>query len=204
MIGAAIFLLGTLSAVEPPERYSEALAARYPHRELLNNRSVYVLLDVAVRPDGTMMGCRVADSYGSHDFAERACAIVWHIILTPAHGPDGKPAYGRRKLPIRFITGGTIEAEKVREMEQKPDYVIRAGELLPSDAENAQDLYLAALIRPDGVVADCELARADDPTPMFVIERACSEVRTKKRFVMKASNKKAVPYVDLLRVRLTR
>jgi hypothetical protein len=204
MIGAAIFLLGALSAVQPPDRYSEALAARYPGRELLNNRSVYVLLDVAVRPNGTIMGCRVADSYGSHDFAERACAIVWHIILTPAQGPDGKPAFGRRKLPIKFITGGTLEAQKVQEMGPQPDYVIRAGELLPPGAENSQDIYLAALIEPDGSIADCELASAEDPTPSFVIERACSEVRSKKRFIMKTSDKKAVPYVDLLNVRLAR
>jgi TonB family protein len=208
MLAAALLFLTSFSAVELPENYGKALATRYPAWALVNRRSAWAMLDVLVRPDGAIVWCRVGDSFGSYRLAQEACAIVRPILLNPAKGPDGKPVYGRIKVPIRFFASSGVEENEVEQMKGQPDIELTVDRL-PAATDEPPGFEIALLVQPDGTVSDCrantvvgDSATAMSAVPQPLVDRACEQPLAKKRSPIKGADGAPTLYVDTLKVQL--
>jgi hypothetical protein len=204
---AALALAANFSAVQIPDRYSEALSNRYPGWALMNRRSAWALLDIAVRPDGSIMYCRVAESGGSERLAKEFCAVIWNIRLEPARGTDGTPVHGYTRMNMAFITQGGREARDVLAFERQPDLTIDVEGAPPQGSRPG--FGIAVLVEADGTVAGCQhgyelfQGAGDQPiaAPAKLVEQACEQVTGKKRGRV-VDEGTAVPYVGVLHVGL--
>ena len=207
MMIAAAFLFGAaFSAVAVPDRYGEALSQRFPAWAVMNRRSAYVALDIVVRPDGSMMYCKVARSEGSEKLAEQACSLVYNIRLIPAKGPDGTAIYGRTQLEIRFMSRGGREQQNVAEVRRRPDLTVDDPALTPVDGQKPR-FQLAVLVKPDGTVGDCQpgstlrlSSEVAPPPPANLVALACGQVMGSRRSRILSQQNSPETYVDVLDV----
>lgn len=206
---AALALTTNFSAVQIPDRYPEALSNRYPAWAVMNRRSAWARLDVAVRPDGSIMYCRVADSGGSERLAKEFCAVIWNIRLEPARGADGSPVHGYTRLHMAFISQGGREAREVTALQRQADLTIDVEGAPPADGLRP-GFGIALLVEPDGTVAGCQQGYELFPgggerrstAPAALVEQACGQVIGTKRSRIVADDGTAVPYVGILHVGL--
>jgi len=206
---AALAFIANFSAVQIPERYGEALVNRYPGWAVMNRRSAWALLDIVVRPDGSITFCRVAASGGSDRLAKEFCRIIWNIRLEPARAADATPVHGHTRLSMAFYSPGGREARDVVALRREPDITIDV-EGAPLTAEGRRPGFgVAITVEPDGTVTDCQeghelYLRASEPSapvPAALVEQACRQVTGTKRGRIVADDGTAVPYVGVLHVR---
>jgi hypothetical protein len=203
---AALLFSASFNAVQAPDRYIEVLSRRFAAWAIQNRRSAYVLLDIVVRPDGSITHCKVEGSYGSQKLAEQACSLVYNILLIPARGPDGTAVYGRTNFDIRFMSQGGREQRDVENMGNPPDLTIDDPGFTPSDG-HTPTFQVAVLVQPDGVVRGCQagnpLMEASDvaaPPPAQLVEQACGQVTGTTRGRIRAPDGTPSAYVDVLDV----
>jgi len=203
---AALILSSSFSGVRAPERYAEALSVRFPAWAIMNRRSSWVLLDLVVRPDGSIMHCRLSDWDGSERLAKQLCALIWNIRLEPARTPDGTAVHGYTRMDLRLVSRGGNEAREVMNVRRKPDVVVDAPGTL--DPQEAPGFQIMVLTEADGTVTDCGSGRellgppsdAARPVPTSLIESACREVVGTKRGRVVLDDGTSVPYVGVLYV----
>jgi len=206
---AALALTANFAAVQVPDRYPEVLSNRYPAWAIMNRRSAWARLDVGVRPDGSIMSCRVADSGGSDRLAKEFCAVIWNIRLEPARGADGSPVHGYSSLHMAFIVPGGREAREVQALKRQPDITVDVEGAPPEDGPRP-GFGIALLVEPDGTVTNCQQGyelypsggERPDAVPAAIVEQACRQVVGTKRGRILSDDGTAVPFVRVLYVGL--
>ncbi len=207
-VAAAALLLSTsFSGVRAPDRYTEALSVRFPAWAVMNRRSSWVLLDLVVNPDGSIMRCRLSDWDGSERLAKQLCALIWNIRLKPARAPDGTAVHGYTRMDLRLVSRGGKEANDVMNVRRKPDIVVDvAGTLDPQEAPGFQ---IIALTEADGTVTECGSGHellgpppgdAETSVPASLVESACRQVVGTKRGRLVADDGTSSPYVGVIYV----
>jgi TonB family protein len=144
----------------------------YPMKAFERDWQGIATFAVTVGPDGRPADCTIVVSTGHDALDRQTCWVaIKRTRFTPAHGPDGRPAYGVYRSQVIW----TRPDRPTLQLEQGPDLDVAIA-ALPAGTKPPNVVKLAYYVDAGGNPSSCTVLPESEQQPASLVQSACAQL----------------------------
>ena len=154
----------------------KAKPAQYPTEFLAAEKSAAAVLELVISPEGKIVQCRMLETHGDEQFAQRLCRLQNPRSWAAATDEHNAPAFGVVRNLSRMFVPETPEGDKIAKLAPLPDLELSVS-ALPASVQSRLDAKVSLWVDATGSVTQCE-PRPEQIVPSVYLKLACEQARS--------------------------
>jgi TonB family protein len=193
----ASLLMNTVVAAGPTTPLPWYTFNDYPMKAFEREWQGVATFSVVVAPDGRPADCAITISTGHDPLDRQTCWVAMkRARFSPAHGPDGRPAYGVYRSQVIW----TRPDRPTLQGDPGPDIEVTVAEL-PAGTKPPNVVKLAYYVDANGNPSSCTVLPESEKQPASLMQAACDQLFRKTGKAPVTANGSIVPAVKTAAVR---